>query len=140
MKTLLFVMFCRLSQKYIIYLWNIFPQISFFFYFSYVLPFDVFFTHTKILNFMFPHFENIMHHSTWKIWTFWRRLGSLLFTRRSLLSLSCVDYLWVERNSVESPRCLYISKRKMLNGAFSKTKNKVELFPKVHYFSAQHQK
>ena len=34
----------------------------------------------------------------------------------------------------------FISKRKMLNGAFSKTKNKVELFPKVHYFSAQHQK
>ena len=104
----LFVMLCRLSQKYVMCLWNIFPQISFFFYFSYVSPSDVFFTHTKILNFLFPHFENYMHHSTWKIWTFWRRWGSLLFTRRSLLSSSCADYLWVEQNSAESPCCLYI--------------------------------
>ena len=66
------------------------------------------FSHTKILNFMFPHFENIMHHSTWKIWTFWRRIRSLLFTRRSLLSSSCVDYLWVVRNFTEAPHHLYI--------------------------------
>ena len=46
--------------------------------------------------------------STWKIWTFWRRIRSLLFTRRSLLSLSCVDYLWVERSVMEFPSSLYI--------------------------------
>ena len=108
MKTLCLSYFVGYRRS-ILYTFEIsFAQISFFFYFSYVLPSDVFFTHTKILNFMFPHFENIMHHSSWKIWTFWRRIRSLLFTRRSLLSSSCVDYLWVVRSVAESPCSLYI--------------------------------
>ena len=45
----LLAMFCRLLQKYIIYLWNIFPQISFFIYLPYVLSSDVFFSLWKYL-------------------------------------------------------------------------------------------
>ena len=76
----LFVMFCRLSQKYIIYLWNIFPQI-------FILPL---FALCALIWYVFLLYKNTYFHVStfWifhaplnlKIWTFWRTVSGRLFS------------------------------------------------------------
>ena len=67
-----------------------------------------FFSHTKILIFMFPLFDNTMLHHDMRLLTFWRRWGFPLSPSRSLLSLSCAENLWVLWSDVESPHSIYI--------------------------------
>ena len=100
-------MFCRLLQKYIIYLWNLFPQISFFLYLPYVSPSDVFSSYTKILNFMFPLLENYMATHL-KNMIILKKTWFSIVPRRSLSSLSCAEICRKVQSVTESPCCLYI--------------------------------